>query len=110
MNIIAAIIAAIRTHFAASLATILAQIPALLVQGVLTLLSDEREILVKAIDKLLVDLKTIPAGATPEATLNAVEHALSDAFNVFYSGEVTEGNHIAMAFLETLSKIVSGLE
>ncbi len=99
MNILAAILSALQAHFGFALQNIIVEIPAFFIQGVLTLLDDEKTILGNAVSALLADLK---AGKNYEV-------ALTDCYNVFYNGEVTEGNKIAMAFLEKLSQIVSAL-
>lgn len=99
MTLIAAILAALETHFAGYVQAILIGIPGMLVNGIMLIADDEAGILANAVNSLLSQLKS----GMP------FDQALTATYNDFYNAEMTEGKKIAMAFLESLAKVVNGL-
>lgn len=99
-NVISSIIAVLQTNYAGKILLITTQIPTLLVQGLLTLVSDEGKILMDALNMLITDIK---AGKSWSESLTA-------AYNTFYNEEQAEGGKVAMAFLETLAQIIGEVE
>lgn len=99
MSILAAIFAALKGAYGAQVLVIIAGIPALLVQGILTITGDQQTIFLKALGQLIADIK---AGKDWQT-------AFTDMLNTFYSSELTEGDHLALGFLEYVAQAIGAL-